>query len=87
MRQVFTGSACYCRRGAGSATLVYLELQGPAAAGDGIGGSGAMSLVVLQALGGSAPPQGFPSAPLPWVISQGVAGGWGKREGPKSPEK
>lgn len=74
VRQVFTGSACYCRRGAGSATLMYLELQGPAAAGDGIGGSGAMSLVVLQALGGGAPPQGFPSAPLPWVISRGWQG-------------
>lgn len=75
MRQVITGRAGYCGRGAGSAALVFLALQGPAAAGDGIGDSGAASPVVVRALGGGAAPQGFPS---PWVLSQGVAGGWGR---------
>lgn len=66
---------------------MYPALEGPAAAGDGIIGMGAESPVVLQALGSGAAPQGFPSAPLPWVISQGVAGGWGRQEGLKRPEK
>lgn len=65
---------------AGSAAFPYLGLRGPAAAGDRISGSVATSPVVFNASSSSAAPQGFPPAPLPWVISWGQGQARGSKE-------